>query len=189
MEESPFRALTRAVVAVAAVTLFAACAGESPVTPGRHIAARAAAEQMPDLGTCDSLQAPAGSVLVFHAYATGVQIYTWTGASWTFVAPSATLFADAANTAVVATHFAGPTWQSLSGSKVVGTTLKRCTPDAKSIPWLLLAASSTEAPGIFQDNKFVQRLNTVGGLAPATPGTVINDIAKVPYTAEYYFYR
>ena len=35
----------------------------------------------------------------------------------------------------------------------------------------------------------IQRLNTVGGTMPATPGTTVGEIARVPYTAEYYFYK
>ena len=40
---------------------------------------------------------------------------------------------------VVGIHYGGPTWESLSGSKVVGAVIDRATPDASAIPWLLLA--------------------------------------------------
>ena len=45
-------------------------------------------------------------------------------------------------------HFAGPTWQDLDGSSVVGQLVKPVTVDAKSIPWLLLSQKST-TPGKF----------------------------------------
>lgn len=35
----------------------------------------------------------------------------------------------------------------------------------------------------------VQRVNTLGGTAPAGAGSFVGDEARVPYTAEYYFYR
>ena len=35
----------------------------------------------------------------------------------------------------------------------------------------------------------IQRVNTVGGNAPAGAGTVTGETASVPYTAEYFFYR
>ena len=35
----------------------------------------------------------------------------------------------------------------------------------------------------------IQRVNTVGGVAPSTAGSVVGEIAEVPYTAEYFFYR
>jgi hypothetical protein len=36
---------------------------------------------------------------------------------------------------------------------------------------------------------FIQRVNTIGGTAPAEAGLFVGDEARVPYTAEYYFYR
>src|SRR5713101_749463 len=138
---------------------------------------------------CDSLQVPEGNEVAFHAFATGVQIYAWNGTAWVFVAPSATLFADAGYHGQVGTHYAGPTWQSNSGSKVVGMRLAACAPDPNSIPWLKLGAVSTQGPGIFDGVTFVQRVNTVGGKAPTVPGTTVGQLANVPYTAEYVFSR
>jgi hypothetical protein len=148
----------------------------------------------PDLGNCQDLQVEAGNTVTFHVYAEGVQIYRWDGTSWIFVAPEAVLFAEDGTHAVVGTHFAGPTgptWQSLSGSKVVGDAPNalRCTPDPTAIPWLRLEALSTQGPGVFNRVTFLQRLNTVGGIAPSEPGDFDGEIAKVPYTAEYVFYR
>jgi hypothetical protein len=134
------------------------------------------------------LQVPTGSHLVFHVYADGVQIYRWNGTSWTFVAPSALLFANAGGNGVVGTHYAGPTWESMSGGKVTGAVLQRCTPDPASIPWLLLEATP-DGPGIFHRVAFIQRVNTAGGNAPSNPGTVVGEEARVPYTTEYFFYR
>jgi hypothetical protein len=144
--------------------------------------------RLPDLTGCEQLAAPVGSTLVLHAYGIGVQIYSWNGTKWGFVAPSATLFADAGGQGQVATHFGGPTWQSNSGGKVVGAVVDKCTPDAASIPWLSLSAAA-DGPGIFEKVAFIQRLNTVGGNAPSTPGSVIGEVAQVPYTADYLFYQ
>ena len=143
----------------------------------------------PDLGDCRNLQAPAGNKVAFHLYAEGVQIYRWDGASWIFVAPEAALFPGSGGAGVVGIHYAGPTWESASGSKVVGTVLQRCTPDPDAIPWLLLGAVSSRGPGIFHRVTFIQRVNTVGGKAPTAPGDFPGELARVPYTAEYFFYR
>src|SRR5436309_849240 len=86
---------------------------------------------------CDKLQIPDGNTLTFHAYAIGVQIYRWNGTNWAFVAPSAKLYADPSYHGQVGTHYAGPTWQSVSGSKVVGMRLEGCTPDTTAIAWLM----------------------------------------------------
>src|SRR5215212_4836736 len=85
--------------------------------------------QPPDLGGCQTLQPPAGNEVASHVYAVGVQIYRWNGAKWAFVSPEAVLFANAEHDSVVGIHFAGPTWESVSGSKTVGVALERCTPD------------------------------------------------------------
>ena len=137
---------------------------------------------------CDSVQVPDGNALTFHGYAIGVQIYRWNGTNWVFVAPSATLYADPGYHGQVAVHYAGPTWQSTSGSKVVGMRLAGCTPDASAIPWLRLGAISSQGPGVFDGVTFIQRVNTIGGNPPMAPGTTIGQISKVPYSAEYYFY-
>jgi hypothetical protein len=145
--------------------------------------------RVPDLGNCQNLQVPEGNKVAFHVYAEGVQIYVWNSTNWAFVAPEAVLSADAGFKGVVGTHYGGPTWESNSGSKVVGAVLERCTPDPDAIPWLLLEAASTEGPGIFQQVTYIQRVNTVGGLAPTDPGDFVGEEARVPYTTEYLFYR
>jgi len=143
--------------------------------------------RLPDLTACPALVAPVGSTLVLHAFGIGVQIYHWNGTSWGAPVPSATLYADAGGHGEVASHFAGPTWQSNSGSTVVGTVANRCTPDPASIAWLSLTAVPSGA-GVFANVTFIQRLNTIGGNPPATPGTVIGQEARIPYTADYLFY-
>lgn len=181
---------------VITAALASACS-DSPVTAahgpiaGRSVVANgdiSDGNRLPDLTACPTLAAPEGSTLVLHAFGIGFQIYHWNGTSWGSAVPSATLFADAGGNGQVATHFAGPSWQSNSGSKVVGTVLNRCTPDAASIAWLSLSAVAT-GDGIFAKVNFIQRLNTVGGNAPATDGTVIGQEARIPYTADYLFYR
>src|SRR5262249_2449700 len=92
----------------------------------------------PDLGDCQDLQVAAGNKVALHVFGVGVQIYHWNGTSWIFVAPEAVLFADAGDHGLVGIHFGGPTWESVDGSKVVGTVIESCTPDPDAIPWLLL---------------------------------------------------
>jgi len=134
------------------------------------------------------LQVQAGSEVTFHVYAIGVQIYRWNGTAWVFVAPSANLYADYGYHGRVGTHYAGPTWESNSGSKVIGRRTGDCTPDATAIPWLRLDMVSTDGPGIFSTVSQILRVNTTGGLIPTTPGTTVGQEVRVPYTAEYYFY-
>jgi len=134
------------------------------------------------------IRVPEGNKVHFHGYAQGFQVYTWNGTDWGKAVPDATLFDADGN--VVAKHFAGPTWQSNSGSKVVGTVVPpKVTVNTNSIEWLLLIAASAEGPGIFADTTYVHRVNTVGGLPPSAPGLVVGQVAPIPYTADYFFYR
>jgi hypothetical protein len=155
-----------------------------PTTPSKD-------KDGPDLPSplCDHVRVEAGNKLHSRVYADGVQIYRWDGLSWVLVGPDATLFANANYDGKVGRHYAGPTWESNSGSKVVGARLYGCQPDSNSIPWLLLEAVSTSGPGIYSSVTFIQRLNTKGGLPPAGPGSFVGEKVQIPYTAEYYFYR
>ena len=184
--------LHHAFRAAIATFALAACADHTPLSPGvdaeraspvAHLAAG------PDLGTCDNLRPPAGTQFGFHTYARGVQIYRWNGSAWAFVGPRADLFADAGGKGKIGTHYAGPFWESSSGSKVKGALIERCvSSDADAIDWLALAADSENETGVFRRVVFIQRVNTVGGKAPATAGSM-NEVREVPYTAQYYFYR
>jgi hypothetical protein len=135
-----------------------------------------------------SIRVPQPSQLHFHGFAQGVQIYTWNGATWGSAVPEATLFNDEGT--VVVKHFAGPTWESKDGSKVRGAVIQpTVTVDPTAIPWLLLSATNTGGPGVIADTTFIHRVNTSGGRAPAVAGTAIGETARVPYTADYFFYE
>jgi uncharacterized protein (TIGR03118 family) len=135
-----------------------------------------------------AIAVPAGNQVHAHGFARGVQIYTWNGASWGAAVPEATLFDAQGN--VVAIHFAGPTWEDNNGSRVVGAAVPpTATVDTNAIPWVLLRGVATTGPGIFADTTFVQRVNTSGGRAPSTNGAVVGQVARMPYTADYFFYR
>src|SRR5919108_4821389 len=62
---------------------------------------------------------PEGNAPFLQGHAVGVQIYGCNGTSWSLVAPRADLFDRHGN--LIATHFAGPTWQTKDGSTVVGS--------------------------------------------------------------------
>ena len=148
----------------------------------------AQSDRTPDV-VCPEINVPTGNTLKKMFYAIGVQIYRWNGTSWAFVAPEANLYADPNYRGKVGTHYGGPTWESNSGSKVIGARIDGCSPDATAVAWLLLSAAESEGPGVFDGLSYVQRLNTVGGIAPASPGLYVGQEVRVPYTTEYYFYR
>jgi hypothetical protein len=137
---------------------------------------------------------PPGNRLDFSLNATGVQIYectaTPTSFDWIFQAPKAKLFDNEGE--LEATHFAGPTWESVEdGSSVVGTKLAAVTINPTAIPELLLQATSHSGEGVMHPITYIQRLNTAAGLAPASgcDAAHAGAIANVPYTAQYFFYK
>lgn len=144
------------------------------------------------------IQAPAGEKFAQSVYARGVQIYRClpskadaTKNEWTFQAPEAALYSDAAMTKVVGKHYAGPTWEAPDGSKVVGEVKGNvAAADGFSIPWLLLSAKSTGGPGAYANIASIQRVDTKGGRAPQG-GCSANqkDVTiRVNYTTVYHFY-
>jgi hypothetical protein len=136
-----------------------------------------------------TLAVPDGNQLAFFFGAIGVQIYQCNAARWVFQAPEANLYNNGDQLA--GTHYAGPTWEAVDGSKVVGAKVAAFTPDPTAIPWLLLRAVSHDGDGRMAKVTFIQRLDTTGGLAPSTgcDTTSAGAIARVDYTATYFFYE
>ena len=152
--------------------------------------------QWPDVP--DSLQVPPVNKLIMHAFASGVQIYKVTQSVtdpnvylWSFVAPSATLYYDANYSLIIGTHYVGPTWETKSGSTVVGSVQVKSVQDITAVPWLLLGAVSNSPMGFFKKVNYIQRLNTVGGIAPTTGADAdhLGQQDSIYYTADYYFYQ
>lgn len=170
------------------LALFAAAVAVLP------LAQAAQAKSAPDVPT--AIAVPEGNTLFLVGHAVGVQIYgcttTASGQTWTLVAPRAELYGD--NGRLVATHFAGPTWQATDGSRVVGQKDAGIVVDPTAVAWLRLKAVSTTA-GSEGDRlvgtTYVQRLATTGGLPPSTgcDATSVGAVVEVPYTADYYFWR
>jgi hypothetical protein len=135
-----------------------------------------------------AIKVPVGNKAFLTAHAVGVQIYACNGTAWTLTGPRADLYDDHGN--LVATHFAGPTWQSKGGSAVIGKRENGATVDAASIDWLLLSATST-TPGRLGGTTYIQRINTTGGRANATDcnAATAGATVEVPYTADYVFWR
>ena len=143
----------------------------------------------------DNLRAGASESLALIVPAKGVQIYECratkdgTGYEWAFIAPEADLFDTRGKK--IGRHYAGPHWEAADGSKIVGSVTERAdAPAADAIPWLLLAAKSVGTPGSFTEVASIQRVNTIGGVAPRTGCSKgeAGKAARISYTADYYFF-
>ena len=149
----------------------------------------------PTVNVPDQLKPRANESLAMIVPAKGVQIYECrvkkdqaNAYEWAFVAPEADLFDT--NGKKIGKHYAGPHWESADGSKIAGTVKERAdAPRADAIPWLLLVAKSVGPQGSFSKITSIQRVNTMGGVAPKTDcsQSTVGTTARIPYTADYYF--
>lgn len=178
--------------------------GPTAFPPGRTAVRLPAAAFAAALVACASapvtvppaLQPAANEALAMIVPAKGVQIYecrarkdSAAAYEWTFVAPEAQLFDAHGKT--IGTHGAGPTWQAADGSRIVGKVRQRAdAPVAGAIPWLLLATESAGPQGAFSRVSSIQRVNTAGGIAPATGCSLdtVGRMARIGYSADYYFF-
>jgi len=170
----------------AAVLMFALAAAGCASAPAPRV-------QVPDV-----LKPGANEKLARVVAAKGVQIYECRARKdiaagqpvayeWAFVAPEARLFDGKGKQ--VGRHYAGPHWEAPDGSKVVGTVKQRADASAAgAIPWLLLGTKSDGPAGEFSNVTSVQRVATVGGVAPSAACAEAGLKARVPYTADYYFF-
>jgi len=137
------------------------------------------------------LAPPQGRTALGKYAAKGVQIYVCrakgAAGKWSFTAPEAELV-DAQGRPF-AKHYAGPTWEAPDGSKVVGRILaSEAAPKADAIPWLLLSTQSS-ASGVLAGVRFVQRVNTSGGVKPTGACPAVGTERRVDYSADYIFYK
>lgn len=139
------------------------------------------------------IQAPAGEKLLLQVHAKGDQVYTCkegvTQFAWTLKAPDAQLFDKDGKP--FGRHFAGPSWEANDGSRVKGNAVTNVpSPDADSIPWLLVNIVGHEGSGVLSPATTIQRINTKGGKAPASgcDASHAGQEVRVPYSADYLFY-
>jgi len=149
--------------------------------------------QQSDQPVPPQLQPPVDEQLLLQVHAKGDQIYACRSESsqfaWILKAPDARLFDK--KDQPIGKHLAGPTWQINDGSQVTGkASMSVASPDAGSIPWLLLKVVRHEGAGVLSRATTIQRLNTKGGKAPGSGCETdhVNQEVRVPYSADYLFY-
>jgi hypothetical protein len=139
------------------------------------------------------IQAPTNEQLLLQVHAKGDQVYTCMSVpaqfTWTLKAPDAQLFDKDGKP--FGKHFAGPSWEASDGSRVTGKAVANApSPDADSIPWLLVNVVSHDGSGVLSRATTIQRLNTKGGKAPASgcDAAHVGQEVRVAYSADYLFY-
>jgi hypothetical protein len=139
------------------------------------------------------IQPPANEQLLLQVHAKGDQVYICKSEPaqyiWTLKAPDAQLFDKDGKP--FGKHFAGPSWEASDGSRVTGKAVANApSPDADSIPWLLVNIVSHDGSGVLSRATTIQRINTKGGKAPASgcDAAHAGQEVRVPYSADYVFY-
>ncbi len=152
------------------------------------------ASQPPQLPIPASL-VPAGERSVERIAARGVQIYECRAkpgdaadATWALVRGEAVLSDPQGNAAGKHYSAGGPVWEAPDGSKFIGSVKARADALQKgAVQWLLLSTKSIGGEGRFSKITSLQRVNTDGGVAPASGCDVksVGAIERVPFTADY----
>jgi hypothetical protein len=139
------------------------------------------------------LQPPANEQHLLQVHAKGDQIYTCKADggqfAWTLKAPEAQLFDKSGKP--FGKHFAGPSWEANDGSRITGKAVANApSPDAESIPWLLVTVVSHSGEGVLAHATSIQRINTKGGKARASgcDAAHAGQEDRVPYSADYLFF-
>jgi uncharacterized protein DUF3455 len=170
----------------------AVAATPSPTTPDTTAGAQSAGVT-PNGDLPDAIQVKDPNLnIVASLRGVGKQVYDCDAGKFTFREPVAGLFTSHGIPAGI--HAKGPFWASFDGSHVDGRgtgsdTGSAPSPDpVKNVPWLKLVATPTpNTTGVFSNVKFIQRIDTRGGVAPTGPCTAPSTRA-IDYTANYVFW-
>jgi len=132
-----------------------------------------------------------GETIVATWHAEGAQVYECKAGpdgklAWAFREPIATLLSDSKT---VGRHYAGPNWEHMDGSAVVGKVAANApgaTP--KDIPLLKLDVVSSRGSGALSGVTTVQRVHTVGGRHEGACDKA-GAFHSAPYAADYVFLK
>jgi len=130
-----------------------------------------------------------GETAVLKAHAEGAQIYECKAApdgklAWQFREPIATLVVDGKT---VGRHYAGPSWELLDSSAVVGKAVADAPGSGTNdIAWLKLQVVSQRGNGALTGVTTVQRINTLGGKVSGGCDRA-GELKSASYAADYIF--
>jgi hypothetical protein len=139
------------------------------------------------------LRASQNEAPAFMLRASGTHVYECVavpgGYRWAFLNPDATLFDG---TRSIATHTTASTWEASSDRTSAAGRVSATQPAGEgNLPWALYRTQSSGDGGLFSGVTSVQRVNTVGGVAPASGcgDTTVGTESRVQFSADYYFYK
>jgi hypothetical protein len=178
--------ILKTALAVSAVLAMTACASSMGAKP-----------MFSQAGLPDPVKVPAGHRVALETVGAGDITYECRAKQgmagqfeWVFAGPDAKLM-DRGGKPIGKYYGPPATWESMDGSKVTGTQLAVAPGGNGNIPLQLVKANPAMGMGAMQGVTYIQRVATVGGVAPATACGAGNVGAKqiVQYRADYIFYK
>jgi hypothetical protein len=173
-----------------AATLLAACGSMSGMKP----------MDMPKYSQVNlpvAVQVPAGNKVAMETVGVGEITYACTPKKdmagqfeWVFAGPDAKLN-DRCGKQVGKYYGPPATWESMDGSKLTGAQVAVSPSSAGNIPLQLVKANPAMGMGVMSGVTYIQRVATMGGVAPAMPCDAGTAGSKqiVKYRADYIFYK
>jgi hypothetical protein len=155
-------------------------------------APRPGAPAPPSLGFFSRIKVPDGYEPALRLNGKGVQIFRCEAIDseylWRFRQPEADLTDDSGQLA--ARHGANFTFEHRDGSRLLATiTAYDDAPKRDDLRWVLMSAKSF-GKGAFATIAYVQRVNTSGGMPPAScQATEVNRLLRVSFSSDFVFYR
>lgn len=176
----------RSLAGLLPLVLLAACA------PMSQISSKYSQDSLPD-----AVKVPAGHKVAMQTVGVGIITYECRakkGAAgqfeWAFVGPDATL--NDRSGMKIGKYYGPPaTWENLDGSKVTATQVAVAPSAAGNIPFQLVKANPATGSGVMNGVTYIQRIATVGGVAPVSACGDASQGSKqtVSYQADYIFWK
>ncbi len=184
----PARNLTTMTLAITATLALAACGS----TPSKPMAAPFSQATL-----AAAVQVPAGHRVALETVGSGDITYECRDKKdaagqheWVFVGPAAKLMAR--DGSVIGRYFGPPaTWAANDGSAITGAQVAVSPAQVGSIPLQLVKANPASGAGAMQGMSYIQRVATVGGVAPsaACAAGSVGRREVVSYQADYIFWK
>lgn len=179
-----------AVPALLAAAVLSACAGAGP--------AMSSARPFDQARLPEAVRVPAGHRVAVETVGVGRITYecrakagsTMGEHEWVFVSPEAVL--NGRDGRPMGRYYGPPaTWEAQDGSKFSGAQLAVAPAGAGHIPLQLVKANPAQGSGVFTGATYVQRVATVGGVAPAKPCATATAGQReiVTYQADYIVWK
>nr|WP_315489224.1 DUF3455 domain-containing protein [uncultured Rhodoferax sp.] len=144
-----------------------------------------------------AVQVPAGNKVAMETVGVGEITYQCNAKKdmadqfeWVFVGPNAKL--NDRSGKQVGKYYGPPaTWENMDGSKLTGAQVAVSPSAPGNIPNQLVKANPAMGSGTMTGVTYIQRVNTMGGVAPSMACTASNMGSKqiVKYQSDYIFYK